>query len=197
MTEVAGWLLGFIEALDLDRPHVVGLSWGSGVALALYRLAPGVPSSIVLSSGYAGWAGSLPADVVAERLDAYLTASRTPRDEALRAWAAGLFGPSTPAAVVEEGLSICSDFHPDALAALARSFAETDLRGVLPTIDIPSLVLHGDADVRSPLEVGRSLHAAIPDSRLVVLPGVGHVSCMEAPDVFNDEVRRFLRSVRP
>ena len=66
VTEVAGWLLGFIEALDLDRPHVVGLSWGSGVALALYRLAPGVPSSIVLSSGYAGWAGSLPADVVAD-----------------------------------------------------------------------------------------------------------------------------------
>ena len=120
VTEVAGCLLGFIEALDLGRPHVVGLSWGSGVALALCRLAPGVPSSIVLSSGYAGWAGSLPADVVVQRLDAYLTASRTPRHEALSGWATGLFGPSAPVAVVQEGLSICSDFHPDVLATLAR-----------------------------------------------------------------------------
>jgi len=195
VTEVAQCLASFIDVLDLKRPHLLGLSWGSGVALELYRIAPTVPRSLVLASGYAGWAGSLPADVVAQRLDAYLTAARTPPDEALRSWAPGLFSPTAPADLVEEAMAIASDFHPAALSALARSFAETDLRGMLPTIEVPTLVLHGDADTRSPLSVGEALHTAIPGSQLVVLPGVGHVSNIEVPHSFNAEVRRFLRSV--
>ena len=191
---VAQSLVGFIEMLGLDRPHVVGISWGSGVALELYRIAPTVPRSLVLASGYAGWAGSLPADAVAQRLDAYLTASRAPQ-EAPSSWGPTFFSHSAPADLVEELSAIVSGFHPEALAASARSFAETDLRGTLPTITVPTLVLSADADTRSPVAVGEALHAAIPDSRLVVLPGVGHVSNMEAPQHFNAEVRRFLRSV--
>ena len=79
VTDVAVGLARFIEALSLERPHVLGLSWGSGVALALYRIAPEVPASLVLASGYAGWAGSLPPDVVPRGLDAYLEASRLRR----------------------------------------------------------------------------------------------------------------------
>jgi pimeloyl-ACP methyl ester carboxylesterase len=193
--EVALALAGVIEQLELERPHVLGLSWGSGIALELYRVAPALPRSLVLASGYAGWAGSLSQEALAQRLDAYLTASRTPPHEALREWGAGLFSPAAPQELIDELLSISSEFHPDALAELARSFAETDLRAVLPTIQVPTLVLHGDADTRSPLNVGRALHAAIPHARLVVLPDVGHVSNVQAPQAFNAEVRRFLRSV--
>jgi pimeloyl-ACP methyl ester carboxylesterase len=194
-SEVALVLAGFIEQLELERPHVLGLSWGSGIALELYRVAPTVLRSLVLASGYAGWAGSLPKEVLAQRLDAYLTASRTPPHEALREWGAGLFSPTAPQDLIDEVLAISSGFHPDALAALARSFAETDLRSVLPTIDVPTLVLHGDADTRSPLNVGQSLHTAIPGAQLVVLHDVGHVSNVQAPQAFNAEARRFLRSV--
>ena len=144
---VAQSLVGFIETLGLERPHVLGLSWGSGVALELYRIAPTAPRSLVLASGYAGWAGSLPADAVAQRLDAYLTASRAP-EEAPRSWGPTFFSQSSPTDLVEELLAIVSDFHPDALIGLARSFAETDLRGMLPTITVPTLVLAADADTR-------------------------------------------------
>jgi pimeloyl-ACP methyl ester carboxylesterase len=65
---------------------------------------------------------------------------------------------------------------------------------MLPTIAVPTLVLHGDSDERSPLAVGEALHDAIRGSTLVVLEGVGHVSNVEAPDRFNEEVRQFLRS---
>ena len=197
ITEIALYLAGFIDALGLGRPHVLGLSWGTGVALELYRHAPQVPASLVLAGGYAGWAGSLPPDAVEHRLAAYLTASRTPPDEALRDWGPGFFAPGAPPELAAEAVAMCSDFHPRALAALARSFAETDLRSVLPTIQIPTLVLHGDSDARSPLDVGRALHDAIPRSELVVLPGVGHVSNLEAPQAFNDALLRFLRDHAP
>jgi len=173
---------------------VLGLSWGGGLALELYRIAPTLPRSLVLASAYAGWAGSLPPDAVARRLDAYLTAARTPSREALRGWGPGMFSESASEDLIAELIEISSNYHPGALADLARSFATTDLRTTLPTITVPTLVLHGDSDVRSPLTVGEALHDALPGSTLVVLEGVGHVSNIEAPDRFNTEVRRFLRS---
>lgn len=75
---------------------------------------------------------------------------------------------------------------------MARSFAEADLRDVLPRVNVPTLLLYGDKDVRAPLQVAEALHAAIPTSTLVVLPGVGHVSSAEAAQQFNREVRDFL-----
>lgn len=43
--------------------------------------------------------------------------------------------------------------------------------------------------------VARQLHAALPRSELVVLPGLGHEAYLESPQVFNDEVHRFLHAV--
>lgn len=195
LTDLAQRLAALIDALGLDHPHVLGLSWGGGLALELYRIAPSVPRSLVLASAYAGWGGSLPAAAVAERLDAYLAAARNPSKEAMQSWGPGMFSEAVAPELIDELLEIASGLHPDSLSELARSFAATDLRAMLPAIDVPTLVLHGDADVRSPLDVGEALHAAIPGSQLVVLSGVGHVSNIEAPERFDDEVRRFLRSV--
>lgn len=73
--------------------------------------------------------------------------------------------------------------------------AEADLRDVLPRIDVPTLLLYGELDQRSPLEIAYAMHAAIPGSELTVLPGVGHMSNLEAPAVFNAAVRDFLARV--
>jgi pimeloyl-ACP methyl ester carboxylesterase len=70
--------------------------------------------------------------------------------------------------------------------------AEADLRDVLPRVDVPTLLLSGDRDVRSPVEVSEAIHRAIPGSSLVILPGVGHLSSVEGADQFNREVRSFL-----
>jgi pimeloyl-ACP methyl ester carboxylesterase len=82
-------------------------------------------------------------------------------------------------------------FHPRGFRAMARASAE-DVRDVLPHVDVPTLLLYGDRDVRAPLTVGEALQAAISDARLVVLPEAGHVCNIEAPDEFNAAVRDFL-----
>jgi len=89
-----------------------------------------------------------------------------------------------------------SETRPAGMRAMLSAFADADLRQVLPHIDVP-LLLYGDADQRAPLSVAEDLHAKIPASKLVVLPGVGHDSAMEAPWAFNAEVRGFLRSSQP
>jgi pimeloyl-ACP methyl ester carboxylesterase len=67
---------------------------------------------------------------------------------------------------------------------------------VLPHVDIPTLLVYGDRDVRAPLTVGEALQAAISGARLVVLPEAGHVCNIEAPDEFNAAVRDFLDAGR-
>jgi pimeloyl-ACP methyl ester carboxylesterase len=136
----------------------------------------------------------LPADAVSQRLDAYIRAATMDPKEAMRAWAPGFFSGTAPRELVDEVVAIVSEFDPRVLVTLARSFAETDLRDMFSTIDIPTLLLYGDADSRSPLPLARALHASIRRSELVVLPGVGHLSNVEAADRFDNAVRTFLRS---
>jgi pimeloyl-ACP methyl ester carboxylesterase len=105
-----------------------------------------------------------------------------------------MFSPSAPTDAVAAFAASMRRFNRTGFLAMMWSSAEADLRDVLPRISVPTLVLHGDRDVRSPLEVAHALHSAIPASKLVVLPGIGHVSPVEAPDLFNHEVSRFLET---
>src|SRR4029453_2803325 len=86
LPDYADCLAGFIQALELGRPHVGGLSWGGGLALELYRRHPQVPRSLVLASAYAGWAGSLPPEVVQERLERALREAELPPQQWVRGY---------------------------------------------------------------------------------------------------------------
>ena len=81
LADWADCLAAFIEALGLGRVHVAGLSWGGGLALELYRRHPTVLRTLILVSAYAGWAGSLPPDVVEERLQLMLRNCELSPDE--------------------------------------------------------------------------------------------------------------------
>ena len=197
MADFADCLANWLGAIGVEHPHVLGLSWGSSVALELYRRHPDVPRSLVLASAYAGWAGSLPPEQVAARLEAVLAAADLPPDELLGGWPDLLTAAASPD-LAAELVSIWADnagtVHPAGYRAMAHSMAEADLRDVLPRISIPTLLLHGELDQRAPLRVANDLHTSIPSSKLVVIPGVGHVCNAEAPDAFNAHVREFIRS---
>jgi pimeloyl-ACP methyl ester carboxylesterase len=85
-------------------------------------------------------------------------------------------------------------FHPAAFRAMARASAQ-NLRDVLPRVDVPTLLIYGARDVRAPLPVAEDLEASIRPATLVVLPDMGHVCNIEAPEAFNQAVRSFLRPV--
>jgi pimeloyl-ACP methyl ester carboxylesterase len=195
MPDYADCLAGFVNALGLGRPHVAGLSFGGALALELYRRHPTTPMTLVLAGAYAGWRGSLPPDVVEQRLRQSLQLADLPPDQLVSTMIPTMFSASASAERVDGFAANVAAFHPAGLRAMARSSAEADLRDVLQRIDVPTLLLYGDQDVRAPLNVADDLHAAIPTSRLVVMTGVGHASSVEAAERFNAEVRAFLRSV--
>ena len=195
LPDYADCLAGFVDALGLGRPHVLGHSFGAGLALELCGRHPGLARSLILAGPYAGWAGSLPAEEVEARLRLALETAALLPDRFEPRSIPGLFSDVMSAGKRELLASIMSEARPAGTRVMARAFAEADLRDVLPQIDVPTLLMCGESDERSPVAVGQALHAAIATSRLVVLPGVGHESFLEAPERFNAEVRSFLRLV--
>ncbi|GAA3160776.1 alpha/beta hydrolase [Blastococcus jejuensis] len=197
LPQFAECLAGFVAELGLEHPHVAGLSFGGAMALELYRGHPGLPRTLVLAGAYAGWAGSLPPETVAERLRFCLDVADLPPDDFVEAMLPSMFSRSAAPERVTAFSASMRQFHPDGFRAMARASAEADLRSVLGRVSVPALVLCGDQDARAPLPVAETLHAAIPGSELVVLDGVGHVSAVEAPELFNAAVRTFLRRSGP
>lgn len=188
-------LASFVAALGVDRPHVVGWSFGTMVALSLFREHPAVPASLVLIGGYAGWAGSLPPGEVARRLEMFLGMADLGDAFDPKSYP-GLFSELIPA---DRDAALATmmrqNIRPATIRAAGHIGAETDLRPVLPTIDVPTLVLHGEADARSPVANAEGLHAAISTSQLVVLPELGHACVVEDPETCAGEVRRFVTTV--
>jgi pimeloyl-ACP methyl ester carboxylesterase len=191
----ADCLAGFLEKLGLASAWVVGLSFGGVLALALQRRHAAMSSALVLASAYAGWAGSLPTEVAEQRLrQALALADRAP-DELVGALLPTMFSSTMPPEAMDGFGASMQAFHPRGFRAMARACAE-DVRDVLPHIDVPTLLVHGERDVRAPLTVAKALQAAISDSTLVVLPDAGHMCNIEAPDEFNVAVREFLHDRR-
>lgn len=195
LAHFADALSAWLRELHVQRPHVLGFSWGSSVALEFCRRHPALPASLILASAYAGWAGSLSPDEVAARLAGVLAAADLPRAELSKA-VPGAFSAAASPELLEEMLDIAADnsglVHPGGYRAIAYSMAEADLRDVLPQIRIPTLLLYGELDTRAPLHVAEDLRDRIPAAELVIIPGAGHMANVEAPEAFNAEVRWFL-----
>lgn len=191
----ADWLAEFIVALNLGRVHVAGLSWGGALALELFRRHPDVVRTLILVSAYAGWAGSLPAHMVEQRLQLMRRNSERPPEE----WASSLIDTLLPegaeAGLADELETMIAAFHPSATRTALRALAEADLRNMLADVNIPALLLYGERDVRSPQEVWEPIHTQIPDARLAVIPGVGHMVDMQQAERCNAEIRAFIHEV--
>ncbi len=189
--DYAHCLAGFLDAVGVGRAHLVGLSWGGILAQEFYRLYPERLRCLVLAGTYAGWRGSLAEPAWKERLAGCLVDATAPPEALVAKFVPGVFTDAAPRRLRDEFSAIVSEFHPIGFRLMALSSAEMDTRELLPRIGMPTLVLWGDDDRRSPMRVAEQLSAAIPGAELAIIPNAGHLSNMEQPDAFNAHVRRF------
>jgi pimeloyl-ACP methyl ester carboxylesterase len=192
--DYAHCLTEFLDAVSIEQAHILGLSWGGILAQEFYRLYPARILDLVLADTYAGWKGSLAEPVWKERLANCLLDASGPAEELVRKFLPGVFSDAAPQDLRNEMSIIVSEFHPVGFRLMSLSSAEMDTRDLLPTIAVPTLVLWGHDDRRSPMSVAEQLHKAIPGAELAVIPNAGHVSNMERPKEFNAHVRRFCLS---
>lgn len=196
LAEYAHSLATLIEAIALGPAHVVGLSWGGTVVQELYRHHRELVATLILVDTYAGWKGSLPEEEVRARVEGVRQMLAAPAEDFDPTYP-GLFAGDPPAEFVPLLEQMAAKVRRESLRTEVLVMAEADQRDLLPRIAVPTLLIWGEQDVRSPLSVARKFEQAIPDTRLVVIPDCGHVSNLEQPERFNEAVREFCRAHSP
>ncbi|MFL5798988.1 MAG: alpha/beta fold hydrolase [Actinomycetota bacterium] len=187
----ADCLAAFLDEVGIERAHILGLSWGGLLAQELYRLHRSRVLGLILADTYAGWKGSLGEEVAAQRLARCERESSFPAEEFVARWVPVEFFTDASPELRQEMAAVVAEFHPVGFRLMARALADNDTTDLLPTIDVPTLLLWGDGDRRSPLSVAEQFRSRIPRAELEVIPGAGHVSNMERPEAFDAHVRRF------
>ncbi len=196
MADFARCLAGFLDAISIEQAHVLGQSWGGVLAQEFYRLFPECVESLILVDTYAGWTGSFGVEIVLARLESCLQQSRLSAEEWIPDWMPDLFADDAPPALRDEMIGIMSDFHAGGFRTMTRALAEVEKRDLLPNIRVPTLLIWGKSDQRSPVHVvAQPIAAAIPGANLTVIPGAGHMSVLEQPALVNAAVRSFLQEL--
>jgi pimeloyl-ACP methyl ester carboxylesterase len=90
------------------------------------------------------------------------------------------------------GRQIIDRASQEAAIALYLSAGEIDLRSELSSISQPTLILHGEADRIVPVESARQLSGILPNAKLSILPGAGHVPTMTRPREVAQEITGFF-----
>jgi pimeloyl-ACP methyl ester carboxylesterase len=196
LADFANCLAALVERLALGPAHVAGLSWGGTVVQELYRRRPDLVATLIFVDTYAGWKGSLPEEEVRARVAGARRMLAAPAEE-FDPTLPGLFAAEPPAEFVPLLEAVAADVRPETLRTQLLLMAVADQRDLLPRIALPTLLVWGELDARSPLSVARQFEQAIPGARLVVIPGAGHVSNLDRPEQFNTAVREFCRAHSP
>ncbi|OKI10904.1 alpha/beta hydrolase [Streptomyces sp. CB02056] len=191
---VADDLALLLDAAGIERAVVAGLSMGGYVALALARRHPDRLAGLLLANTRA----TADTDAVRanrERMAAAVTARDSVRlllDERV---AAGQLGPDSQH-LVERVEAMVAAASPASVAWAQRAMAaRPDSLDVLAGLPVPVAVVAGAEDALVAPEEAEAMLRARPDAELTVLPRVGHLSALEAPEAFDAVVRALLARV--
>ena len=190
-------LAALLDGLGLEDVVLGGLSMGGYVAMAFLRRHPGRVRALLLADTKATADPDAARDkrlAMADRL----TAEGSPQallDDVLP----GLTGPTTARdrpEVVAGVRELVAAAPPGSAAWAQRAMAaRPDSLETLREVRVPALVVRGDEDGLSSPDDAAAMLAALPDGRLSVLTGSGHLSALEVPDAFTAVVADFVAEV--
>jgi len=187
-----------VAALGYDQVDVLGLSFGGVLAQQLAHKAPSQVRRLVLAATGPGL-GGIPGNT--KVLWRMATPRRYRQPDYFRRIAGELYGGAArrdPDATLNGTLARFA--HPPSLGGyLAQLYAITGWTSMpwLRRLPQPTLVLHGDDDPIVPLVNGRILTRLIPDARLHIVPGGGHLFLLEKPEDSAELVTKFLAPRQP
>lgn len=181
-----------MDALEIDRAAIGGLSMGGYITFALFRQAPARFTAMVL-------ADTRPqADTPAGR-DARLQMRALVAEQGARGVAREMLPKLLSSGAAPHTIDAVRGWIESAApraidAAIGALMERPDSTPDLARIGVPALVLVGDADGVTPVADSEAMQRAIARSKLVVIPGAGHLANVEQPGAFSRALADFLAS---
>jgi 3-oxoadipate enol-lactonase len=184
--ELAGDALQVLDEAGVDRAHVVGTSLGGMVAQELALAAPERVDKLVLVCTLPGGSRSFPMPEQTVRLMEARATLREYVENALEPDPR----PELVDRILEHRVATAQPYEPwAAQAAAGAAFDVSDRLGGLTT---PTLVIHGDGDVVVDPRNAELLRELIPNARVKIYPGCGHLLMWQQPELFARDLEEFL-----
>ncbi len=199
--DFAGFAADLVRVIDhfgFETAHLVGQSMGGRICLETYAHFPDRIATLTLAGVHASFGEFTEAkrrEFVERRRKPLVEDGKTPAEMA-PALARSLVGPDAAQAVFECVVASISALHVASYIKTIEATTRFDRGAILGEIAVPTLVIGGEHDSLTPPAMKRELAGRIPDARLEILPGCGHMANMEQPEAFNSVVLDFLRAHR-
>lgn len=179
-----------MDAIGSERAALIGFSEGSPMSALFAATYPERVSHLILFGGFARFAD--------------LFGSDNPEERVLRGvkhWGTGAMGKSI---IASQAASQAAQFaklerlsaSPGGYKAFALLNVLIDVRSILPTVRVPTLVLHRRTDAQVPVELGRNLAAQIPDARYIEYPDGDHAFWSGDTDALHGDIEEFITGHR-
>lgn len=202
IADMADDAIGLMDALGIDRAHVVGASMGGMIA---QHVAARVSDRLLSLTSVMSTTGNRRLPRAKPEAMKALAGRPTGGDpEAMIAYmkrAAGIIGsPAYPPTEERLDWRVRRDFNrawypPGFARQMAAIIADGDRRPMLRTIKVPTLVIHGEDDPLVPLAGGKDTADNISGARLLTIPGMGHDLPLALVDTLADAITDHARGV--
>ena len=197
----AGDLETLLQKVGADEVTLIGWSMGCSISMQYYLNNPSRVKALVLIAtrgGHQNW--RLKLRVWLQHIQTQLNLmmdfagyqGSTYQDQVQRE-VRSMLSPATPKEVVEWVITDLADNPRRNFFEVAKSLWNWKPGERLATINVPTLIMVGREDNRTPPEFSHRLHATIPNSKLVIVENCGHCVLLERPDIVNTEIIRFLK----
>ncbi|MBH1974588.1 MAG: 3-oxoadipate enol-lactonase [Rhodobacteraceae bacterium] len=192
IADLGGDVIDLMDHLGVARAVVIGCSVGGMIAQSVAAQAPGRVAGLVLSNS-AAKIGT--AEAWQARMDAVQSGGMTSIAEAVldRWFPASLR--TQPQAL--PWLTMLQRCDAAGYIGTCRVLADTDLCAAAATLSMPALVLAGSEDQATPVELVRAFAQTLPQARLQVLDGSGHIPAIDAPGATAALIKAFLTEIGP
>jgi len=188
--EMADDALQVLDEAGVERAHVLGASLGGMIAQELVVEAPDRVEKLVLCCTTPGGPDAYPLPEATMKL--FVEAPTLAPEVALRLFVENALGASPPAGLVDDLFARRVANPPDPDGWQAQAAAGTTFGGVEGVVDAPTLILQGTEDNVVDARNAELLARLIPDARVELIPGTGHLFFWEQPETFLTHVTEFL-----
>lgn len=178
-----------MDAAESEKAVLLGISEGCAMSLLFAATFPDRVSKLILIGGF----------INARESVSGLEDIEEVADQIRKLWGTGamlsLYGPDY--ANDPDFLAWWAKFErlsasPSAIIGLRRNLVEIDVAHVLPSIHVPTLVIHSNGDIRNSIEAAREMAEQISDARLVEIQGEGHFVWRDETDQVMTAIREFV-----